>query len=86
MNPEEINKNHYRNIAIEHLQSKLNLVKESTVPNKNEYIERTIQNFLDEFKDNELVGLTTVEQVKEELKHLEERQNAEKVRDDDEAR
>ena len=86
MNPEERNKNHYRNIAIEHLQSQLNLVKESTVPNKSEYVEKIIQNFLEQFKDNELVGLTTVEQVKEELKKLEKRQKAEKARDDNDAR
>ena len=86
MNPEEINKNHFRNIALEHLQSQLKLVKESTVPNKSEYVKKIIQNFLEQFKDNELVGLTTIEQVKEELKKLEKRQKAEKARDDDDAR
>jgi len=86
MKPEEVDVNHFKYIVIEQLQSKIKLVKESTIPNKDECIEKIIQNFLEEFKDNELVNLTSSEQVKCELKKLEERQKVKKTRDEDDGR
>ena len=78
MNLEQENKNHFRNIAIEQLIWQLKLVEESTLPNKAKSRRDIIQNFLDEYKNNELVNLNTIEEVEEELKKVKIRNKKEK--------
>ena len=77
MRPEEENPNHFRNITIEQLQWQLNIIEEANLPNKEEYKKKIIQKFLEEFKDNELINLNTVEEVEAELRKLVARQRAE---------
>lgn len=76
MNPEERIPNYFRRIVIEQLQFELKLVDEGTLPNKQKYVDKIIQNFLEKYKDNELVNLKTSEEVKEELRKLEAIQKA----------
>jgi len=84
MKPEEINPNHFRQIVIEQLQWEIRVAEESSLSDKEKHIETIIKNFLKQFKGNKLVNLNSIEEVREELKKWEKRQEAEKAHDDDE--
>ena len=83
MKPEEINKNHFRDIAIEQLQWELSLLEGAGIPNSKEARQGAIKRFLEEYKNNELVNLNSIEEVEEELAKLKSRLKEAIAKDDD---